>query len=342
MIMELQRICTDDQTLIDAFAESRIGGRSENQDSFGWKNTRLGYLVTVCDGMGGGPCGKTASSIAVNTIIAGVEEGSQNDDVAIIIKKTVEKANKAIFDAGNSQPSLKGMGSTAALLLVSEKSAFIAHVGDSRVYQLRGKKKVFRTFDHSMVFDMVSQGLLTEEQARLSAHSNVITRALGIKQDVKVDVVEVAYEKGDRFLLCSDGIHGALPEKKLVKMATRKKIGLDVLVSGIADYVDHEGNVLGGGHDNLTIAVVETKSSSIRKPVRSAGGKKKMIILLSALLGISLTFNIIQLCNSINKTLDYKVKKGKTTEQSELQKTIDYETIKNWPRRDSLRYSDIQ
>ncbi|MDE6689559.1 MAG: protein phosphatase 2C domain-containing protein, partial [Prevotella sp.] len=178
--MELQKIYTDGNELLTAFAESRIGGRLENQDSYGWQDTNYGYLVTVCDGMGGGPGGKTASTIAVKEIVAGISEASKDEEIPNIIIKAIRRANMAIIAAGNSNETLKGMGSTATVLLVSERSAYIAHVGDSRVYQLRGSKKIFRTFDHSMVFEMVSQGVITEEQARLSAQSNVITRALGI------------------------------------------------------------------------------------------------------------------------------------------------------------------
>ena len=187
--MELKTLHKNDNDIFIGFAESRIGGRPENQDSYGFKDTELGFLVTVCDGMGGGPGGKTASSIAVNEIITGIEEASKDEEVANIIIKAIRRANMAILEAGNQTPELQGMGSTATVLLLSEKSAFLAHAGDSRIYQIRGGKKVFRTFDHSVVFDLVKQKVITEEQARLSAQSNVITRALGVKPDLEVDVV---------------------------------------------------------------------------------------------------------------------------------------------------------
>lgn len=172
--MELQKIYSDDKSILTAFAESRIGGRRENQDSYGWQDTSLGYLVTVCDGMGGGPGGKTASTIAVREIVAGIAEANKDEEVSNIIIKAIRRANMAIIEAGNENPKLMGMGSTVVLLLISEKSAFIAHVGDSRVYQIRNGKKVFRTFDHSMVFEMVAQGVITEEQARLSDRKSVV------------------------------------------------------------------------------------------------------------------------------------------------------------------------
>lgn len=291
--MELQKIYTEGNELLTAFAESRIGGRPENQDSYGWQDTSYGYLVTVCDGMGGGPGGKTASTIAVKEIIAGVLEANKDEEVPNIIIKAIRRANMAIIEAGNSDESLKGMGSTATVLLISEKSAFIAHVGDSRVYQLRGTKKVFRTFDHSMVFDMVSQGVITEEQARLSAQSNVITRALGIKPDVEVELHEVSFEKGDRFVLCSDGIHGSMPEKEFIKMVSNKKGKLGSITDDIATFVDNIGRTSGGGHDNLTIAILETKINSSLRPKMS---KQTKIIMLGmiALLVISIAINFMQ------------------------------------------------
>ena len=295
--MELQKIYTEGNELLTAFAESRIGGRPENQDSYGWQDTDFGYLVTVCDGMGGGPGGKTASTIAVKEIVAGVSEASKDEEVPNIIIKAIRRANMAIIEAGNSNETLKGMGSTATVLLISEKSAYIAHVGDSRVYQLRGTKKVFRTFDHSMVFDMVSQGVITEEQARLSAQSNVITRALGIKPDVEVELHEVSYEKGDRFILCSDGIHGSMPEKEFIKMVANKKGKLGSITDDIATFVDNIGRTSGGGHDNLTIAIVETKINSKLRPKMSKQTKITMLGLIALLL-ISVATNIMQCSGS--------------------------------------------
>lgn len=295
--MELQKIYSDEKGLVTAFAESRIGGRPENQDSYGWQETGFGYLVTVCDGMGGGPGGKTASTIAVKEIVEGISEANKDEDISNIIIKAIRRANMAIIETGNDNEALRGMGSTATVLLVSEKSAYIAHVGDSRVYQLRGSKKVFRTFDHSMVFDMVAQGVITEEQARLSAQSNVITRALGVKPDVEVEIHEVAYEKGDRFLLCSDGIHGSMPEKELIKMIAKSNGTLGAITDDVATFVDNLGRTSGGGHDNLTIAIVETKINSKLKPKMSKQ-TRFLVMGLIALAVISILFNLIQLGSS--------------------------------------------
>jgi len=294
--MELNTLHKNDTDIFVGFAESRIGGRAENQDSYGYKETPLGFLLTVCDGMGGGPGGKTASSIAVEEIITGIDEANDDEEISNIIIKAIRRANMAVIEAANENPSLAGMGSTATVLLLSEQSAFIAHVGDSRIYQIRGGRKIFRTYDHSMVFELVKQKVITEEQARLSAQSNIITRALGMKPDLEVDIVERPYVKGDRFVLCSDGIHGSMPEKELLKMLGNRKISLGALVDDISTCVDNLGRTNGGHHDNMTLAIVETKNSSKLKTKISK--RAITIILALALLCMAgVIFYIVRGCN---------------------------------------------
>jgi len=291
--MKLLKIYSDEEGLVTAFAESRIGGRRENQDSYGWQDTARGYLVTVCDGMGGGPSGKMASDIAVKEIIAGVCESPADETECNVLIKAVRRANIAIIEAGNRHPECKGMGTTATVLLVTPRAAYVAHVGDSRVYQLRGRRKVFRTFDHSMVFEMVSQGIISEEQARLSAQSNIISRALGVKADVAVDVAELPYERGDRFMLCSDGIHGTMPERDLLRLLTGRHSSLGTIVDNVATIVDTLGHDTGGQHDNLTIAMIETKANSTLKPKMSRQHRYIMAC-LALLLAVSVALNIVQ------------------------------------------------
>ncbi len=288
--MELHQINT--KLPFISFGESRIGGRVENQDSFGYADTMFGLLVTVCDGMGGGPGGKTASSIAVKEIIDGVLEASADETPSNALLKAIHRANLAILEAVDDNPKLKGMGTTCTALLINKESAIIAHVGDSRVYQLRGHRKVFRTFDHSMVFGLVKEKVITEEQARLSEQSNIITRALGLKPELEIDLVERPYDKGDRFMLCTDGIHGTMPEPELIRRVTEDG-NLGQTVDKIATFVDGEGRKRGGGHDNMTLVIVETQNPSKLKEKMS---KQNKIILIgvAALLAASVVLNITQ------------------------------------------------
>ncbi len=294
--MDLYQIKTE--LPIVGYCESRIGGRSENQDSYGYQDTPFGFLITVCDGMGGGPGGKTASSIAVNEIIGGVMNGDPDNSPKNVLLKAINRANLAILDKVTETPELKGMGTTCTAVLINDNSAIVAYVGDSRVYQLRNHHKVYRTFDHSMVFELVKQKVITEEQARLSEQSNYITRALGLKAELEVDITELPYEKGDLFLLCTDGIHGSFPEDELLAMVM-KKGNLGQIVDDIATAVDGNGRKKGGGHDNLTLAVIETQKNSILKEKMNT--RTKLIFAgIVALLVASIALNITQ-CSSIRK-----------------------------------------
>ena len=296
--MELHKIETEHPFI--GYGESRQGGRSENQDSFGFADTKFGLLVTVCDGMGGGPGGKTASSIAVKEIIDGVLEANDDETPSNALLKAIHRANLAIVSSAEENPRLKGMGTTCTALLINKESAVIAHVGDSRVYQLRHHRKVFRTFDHSLVFGLVKEKVITEEQARLSDQSNVITRALGLDAKLEIDITERAYEKGDRFMLCTDGIHGTMPEKELILKASKSK-NVGQTVDDLATQVDGEGRRNGGGHDNLTIAIIETKQNSILKEKMSTRNKF-ILVGIAALLLASLVTNMSQ-CSK-NKKLE--------------------------------------
>lgn len=312
----IQQLKTPD--FITGFAESRIGGRQENQDSFGYADTPYGFAVTVCDGMGGGPGGKTASLIAVREILFGIKEGNPDDTAANIVIKAIRRANLAILETSTENPLLQGMGSTCTVLLINGDSAIAAYCGDSRIYQLRGRAKVFRTFDHSLVFDLVRQKVITEEQARLSAQSNVITRALGLKPDVEVEAVELPYEAGDRFLLTTDGIHGAVPETDLIEMAANRKLALGAVTDEIATTIDGAGRRDGGGHDNLTLALMETK---INSKLRAKMSRKYKLILcvISAICLLSIAGNVL-LC--VHNRAVVKEKAAMVELQDSLSRTV--------------------
>lgn len=246
---------TDSSGILGA-VESLIGGREENQDSYGMAETRLGMLAVVCDGMGGGPAGKTASLIATQAIIDYVSGADVDKIPASVLEDAAVSANESILAAVAENPSLKGMGTTCVCVLIQKGKAFIMHVGDSRCYQIRGESVLFRTSDHSYVGEMVRRGSMTEEEARQSNFSNVITRALGASPEIdpEVDIVDV--KPGDRFALMTDGIWGALPEPQLVGILAYGQ-SPEKLVPQIAAKVDGVGVQEGGGHDNLTLAIVQ-------------------------------------------------------------------------------------
>jgi serine/threonine protein phosphatase PrpC len=241
---------------------SLIGGRAENQDCFRVEETVYGFLALVCDGMGGAYRGKIAAELAVGEIFRLVSGSSEITSREVILS-VISKANETIFRQGRIKPWLFGMGTTITALLINENHAVCSHVGDSRIYQFRDGKIIFRTFDHSLVFDYVRSGILTEEEARVSPESNIITRVLGTRPEVEITVSDdLTYKRGDRFLLCTDGIWGALPEIRLTEMASSEKSPEEV-VNHLIAYIDGLGVAGGGMHDNMTAVLIEMQVDSL-------------------------------------------------------------------------------
>ena len=252
--------------LCDAFGRSGIGGRNENQDSFDGATVGDCVILTVCDGMGGMNGGQTASSLATNEIVGYLRSLPAEKLNGEALREAIRLANDAIYRCAAATPALRGMGTTATIAVFTPHKAYVAHVGDSRIYQLRKGRKHFRTFDHSKVFDMVSNGLMTEEQARQSNFSNIITRALGIWPNVEPAIAELPYRKGDRFLLCSDGIWNGEPEPQMLKLFTENAGQPKAEAEQLTLYMNALGYERGAQHDNLTVIVAEMKQDSKEQP----------------------------------------------------------------------------
>lgn len=261
------------------YLDSQIGGRAENQDSCGYADTDLGLLVVVCDGMGGGPGGKTASTLVVQTIINCVSMASVDVSRKKTLQMAIEKAHEVLLMKQVDNPALKGMGTTVVALLINEYSALVAHAGDSRLYQYRRGSTIFRTSDHSMVAELVRAGTLSEEQARLSAQSNVINRALGHGDYCEVDIEELPYEAKDRFLLCTDGVWGIMPEKQLVRL-TAQTASLSGVIESTVIQVNENGRNTGNHHDNLTLVILETRRNSKLKQKMSTRVRNLLLALV--------------------------------------------------------------
>jgi protein phosphatase len=242
-----------------------IGGRNENQDCLGGNlcdENRL--LATVCDGMGGAVGGSTASQMSAYAIINYLNQPHPYETGLEEVKSSIQAANTSVYQESASNPSLRGMGSTTTVVLLNKEAAFIAHVGDSRIYQIRNGKKKFRTFDHSKVFEMVKAQILTEEQARVHPQSNIITRALGIRPEVNIDLKKLPYKRGDRFVLCCDGVWNSMPEPELLTYLTAN-LSPQQIVENLTDKVNSIGLSSGGHHDNLSVIVIDVNEDSTFK-----------------------------------------------------------------------------
>ena len=253
-----------DSLLLRGVVDTQQGGRPENQDDYGAAETPLGFLFIVCDGMGGGPAGKTASYMVKYEIINALKGCNQQTPCDKAFRMAVGIAHETLLRKMEEMPALIGMGSTFVAVLISGHSAFIAHAGDSRCYHIRGKRLLYCTQDHSLVGELVRKKALTEEQARTSPQSNIITRGLGSVSNNTPDIVEVPYKKGDKFILCTDGVWGIMPHKELMKRFT-VKVDNKIILNDLSVEIDRIGNRNGGYHDNHTMGIIEMDCSSSLK-----------------------------------------------------------------------------
>lgn len=200
--------------------------RSENQDSGAYttpdeesQSKPGGRLMIVADGMGGHRGGATASRLATETIKAQYLS-SETDDIAAALHDSLTRANARVFSESQANADLRGMGTTTSALVVRDNLAWFGHVGDSRIYLVRGGEIRQMTDDHSLVATMVREGLLTAEEAENHPRRNVLQRSLGVAEQVEADVrgpFEVL--EGDIFIICSDGLHGLVKEDEMREVA---------------------------------------------------------------------------------------------------------------------------
>lgn len=238
------------------FGYTCIGGRAEDQDCLAYNEINGRQFFAVCDGMGGHAGGCVASFTAACAIGEAFERQANVLPTSEVMVTAVSEANASVYKTAQETPSLRGMGTTLTLLVIDDEAAYVTHTGDSRIYQFRKGKKVFRTFDHSIVFEQVAKGKMTEEEARQHPRSNVLSRAIGILPDVDVVVTKLDYQKGDRFVLCCDGVWNTQPEKEIIKMFTTHQ-EVETACMSSRSMVEKFGNDGGGKHDNHTMIAVD-------------------------------------------------------------------------------------
>jgi protein phosphatase len=211
-----------------------------------------GWLAVVADGMGGALGGEIASKMAAEIILSSVKE-SDEDDRLRMIEKAIAAANRAIFERSERDENVRGMGCTLVVVLASEHSLAIAHVGDSRIYLSHNDRLLLLTRDHSYVQQLVDAGELSPEEARHSMHRNIITRAVGTHESVTADVAACAWEEGDRLLLCTDGLTGSVEDREIGQVLSESTSIEDAVRELIAAANARDCD------DNLTAVVIENK-----------------------------------------------------------------------------------
>ena len=218
--------------------------------------TPNGDVFVVCDGMGGHVGGKQASSIAVKSIIEYLKADKYPQPIQAL-NDALQYANMQILGYANGHPELKGMGTTACIVLLQDSEAYIAHVGDSRIYLYLGKEKQLHriTKDHSFVQALVDAGQITDDEAEHHPNKNRILKALGIKPALEPSFNTVKPKNDDVFLICSDGLSGMISDKIIgeimSKDASIRQKG-DLLINSALD---------AGGLDNITIELIKISSS---------------------------------------------------------------------------------
>jgi PPM family protein phosphatase len=239
--------------------------RSQNEDSLA-ANIDLAYAV-LADGMGGHAAGEVASRIAVATVdtemrklgragSAGRMSSARLEDTVLA---QVMAANAAIYHAGREEPAYAGMGTTLVMALWQGETVVIAHVGDSRLYRMRGDTLVQMTRDHSFLQEQIDLGLIDRASARHAPSRNLVTRALGIEANVQVDVHTHPAQSGDLYLLCSDGLSDMIDD---AAMTAALRVGSRDLACTAEDLVRQANE--NGGRDNISVILAHLRFAGRR------------------------------------------------------------------------------
>jgi serine/threonine protein phosphatase PrpC len=238
-----------------------------------------GAIYLAADGMGGHSAGEVASHTAVD-LVRGHYYSDTTHDVGTSLVRAFRLANRAIYEQAQSDPSKSGMGTTLVAAVVLGRKVYIANIGDSRAYLINERGITQITEDHSWVAEQMRAGLLTKEEARRHPQRNVVTRALGSKPSVDIDLFEGEIHEGDVLLLCSDGLTGYVedPELASIAMEHRPEQAAQLLVD--------QANARGGS-DNISVVVVSTRPEIVAAPTEIAAVPARSFPLIPILAGLA-------------------------------------------------------
>lgn len=243
--------------IIRAFGKTDVGlMRTINQDSIFVSTEPVGKLQNlfiVADGMGGHKAGDVASRVSIEKFVKYVCSTHMTDP-ANILDSGIISVNKEIYDMANSNRDYSGMGTTFVAATISEYHLYIANVGDSRLY-LIGRDIQQITRDHSLVEDMVRMGMIAKDEARTHYKKNVITKAIGVAEDKTAtpDIFEIEIEKGDKLLLCSDGLTNMVEDYDIKKIIKNSE-SLEEAVRRLIKQANENG-----GKDNISAILIDVE-----------------------------------------------------------------------------------
>jgi serine/threonine protein phosphatase PrpC len=240
--------------------------REHNEDTIAL-DVDIGLLV-LADGMGGYNAGEVASGIAVKTIVNLVREAAEREDLAaidastgltrrsIVLRDAIQRANKIIFQTAKTQPQCEGMGTTVVGALFYDNHVTVAHVGDSRIYRVRGGRLEQITLDHSLLQELVDRGFYSPEEAQRAANKNYVTRALGVEPSVEVEIAEHEVLKGDHYVLCSDGLSDMVEDSDIHLTINTFGDNLGTVAKQLIQLANDNG-----GRDNISVLLSQVLES---------------------------------------------------------------------------------
>lgn len=253
--MEKLNRAENTQTLeVDFFHLTDVGrAREENEDSIGSWPYEGGLLFAVADGLGGHNAGQVASGLALKVIEREMENAPRSWSLQSRLKRAAQAANIEIYQKGMTVPELRRMGTTLTASVVAGPTLIAVHIGDTRLYLLRGGEFTQLTKDHTWVWDQVYYGILSPEEARTHPRRNVLTRCLGHDLLASIDVLTMDLKPGDLLLQCSDGVHAALPDADIAEILgkDRPEAACGAIVRRCLE---------AGGDDNISVQVASVIS----------------------------------------------------------------------------------
>jgi protein phosphatase len=205
-------------------------------------------LFAIADGMGGAQAGEVASRLAAAAVRESGVDGGGEDRILDLMRE----ANRRVYDRSSTDPKTSGMGTTMTVALVEADRVAFGHVGDSRAYLIRDGEIEQLTEDHSLVNELLKSGKLSPAEAETHPQRSVITRALGTDPDVDVDTFTIGVQKGDLFLLCSDGLTDMVSQSDILELVERNRDDIEGALKALVKAANR-----GGGEDNITIVAFE-------------------------------------------------------------------------------------
>ena len=248
---------------LEAWLVTDVGVVREHNEDSAYMEPANGFFI-VADGMGGHAAGEVASAMAVETVRRTLEGARKEIDtfkraptdagrrgIVQLLQSAVLSAHQAVFQRGQHEADKAGMGTTLDVVLIAGPEAFVAHVGDSRTYLVRDGRSSQITTDHTVAEVLVIEGKLTIEEAQVSPLRTILVNAIGVSADVGVEMAHVTLKRGDRLLLCSDGLHDYFP----VEEEIAQKLSTEAPGDALKDMVELAKTR--GGHDNITGVAVQ-------------------------------------------------------------------------------------